>query len=242
MDIDNAGGEGPYFGVPLSAKRARLLYEHSRGSRPWGGFDSGRETATKNYVKRSIAKNQELKYHITSFNTVEAAYDNPILSALCNPIQGDGIDQRLGDALKPKSIELRGLIVSQDTTLYQRGRVVVFQWHQDSTPQLDNVMGPDSATPSATTVWDGYSVEQRGNYRVLYDSGPINLGFISCNTTDRSRIINIKIKKKMRPIQFYSAGTAGRGQIYAAVYSSAADADNAVYFMGECVVYYNDKA
>lgn len=243
MDIVPPSYEGPYPGVPLSGKRARLLYEHAAStSRGWPVYDKGKELASKNYVKRSLARNQELKYHQTDYALVEAAYDNPIISAICNPSQGDGTNQRLGDQIKPKSIEIRGMVVSQDTTNYQRARVMVVQWFMDDTPTLGQLVGPDGATPSSTTVWESRNHDERQSSRILYDSGPINLASTASTTIDRSRVFNIKIKKKMRMTQFYASGLTGKGHLYLVVFSDAANADNDVYFLGNSCVYYTDKA
>lgn len=241
MDIDNDGYDYTY-GVPLSHKRARLLEGHASYHARRPAKTSGTDIATKNYVNRKLNQNKELKYHITSWASAECPFDNPQITDLCNPIQGDAVNQRLGDRIVPKRIELRGLLNNASAATYYRSRIVIAQWFDQQTPTLLQVVGVDGATPSSTTVWDGFNFDQRALYRVLYDSGPINLSTTSATDLSRYRTINIKIKKKMRQIMYNSGATSGLNKLYAFIFSDAADAANAAYFTGEAVVYYTDKA
>lgn len=197
--------------------------------------------ATKGYVKRQISKTQERKYDETAIAGTEIPYDNITPLVLTTPAQGDGIDERIGDSIKPKSIEVRGIIYNAASSSAM-ARFVVFQWFQDDTPTLEQIITPDGGAITANTVFKAQNREDHESFRVLFDSGPFHLGSNASTTDSSHRTFNFKIKKAMRLVRFTGGTTNGVNKLYAIHWSNAIDTANAVYATMNYLVNFTDAA
>lgn len=198
--------------------------------------------ATVGYVKRAINAKRELKAVEIAIATTELPYDLPIVKLLSQIGTGDTVFLRDGDRVDPTSVEFR----LSFTNLGASSRVfrcAIVQWMMDDVPTVNQVFGVSGAAMSATTVYKSYNRVENSSYRILYDSGPVQLGKTGSTALWDELIIKGKTKKKIASINYQgTADDTGKGLIYLMCWSSATDAEDDVYVLGNCTVNFRDRA
>lgn len=196
-------------------------------------------------ISRQVAKltkAPELKYQDTIFST-SIAYDFANEQALATIIQGDGQSERIGDKIKPFSLQIRGYIYqAAAVTSPQIVRLIVLQAKKSSRFVPNLATGSPTAggvltNQNSTDVVNGsYFNANRHHFNILYDT---MMTFSAVDAKVRKFRIN---KKIMTPIQ-YEPGTTtpDGGMIYIASVSTAASgAGNTPQIVGHARLYYSD--
>lgn len=185
--------------------------------------------ATKGYVKRIASGTQESKYKEVSAAYQEIPYDAPIVLDVSAISQGDTINTREGDFIQPTGLKA-GIRVQNDYNDDSMYRLVLFQWHMDDTPVGTDVLPIDGAAFSGYDMLSDYNFDGRRKFTVLWDSKTKLLGTTSADhNIPTTRVHTVRVKRKMRKIQFDGAATTGRNKLYLLAFSNRTTAMNAVY-------------
>jgi len=128
-------------------------------------FSKRPKVATERYVKRLIARNEEIKYAIIS-NTYSAVQTTGVY-ALSNTSQGQTGGQHIGDESTIKGLEFRMLVTVADSTNVVRATIV--RWK----PNIGYVGCSAAAIYKTTTallnLTSGFLEDGEDMYQVLYD-------------------------------------------------------------------------
>lgn len=186
--------------------RGTRLVHATAGSRRRGDF-----VASRSYVRKTVNRGKETDYFDKDIATEQMGTDNaPSLLSLIP--QGDGAQQRLGDKIKPVSLQIRGRINQPDAVNNTYARIVVIQWHSNTgaeTPTLATLFENGSAKP----IEDHYigSKGDRAKFKVLLD----RTFTLETVAEKSSRYINWTISgKKIAQIRFTDADTTAKNHIY----------------------------
>jgi len=109
--------------------------------------------------------NAEFKYNLASASLVTPTW-NGTVNTLCDPIQGNGVDQREGDSIKMKDIVVRGVIDYNTLGVAEMIRVIIFIDKQNTittASQLLQTVGVYLATESEKNE------DNKFNTKTLYD-------------------------------------------------------------------------
>lgn len=180
----------------------------------------------KSQVKSIVNKNLEKKYYIAA-NGTTAVSPGPTLNPidLLAPTQGTSDnDQRIGDAIKLKSAEIRMSLRTSKTDEFIR--VIVFQYKGDSSlaaPVLTDLLQSTSAVNDAAFISSYTNDKKRaGRFHVLHD----RVHFMGTNGDDGcprnvavSKRLNLKFASK--DVSFMNGGVEGQNKIYMYVLTDA---------------------
>lgn len=200
-------------------------------------------TQVKQYVRRQIRKGTEHKYKDTQQSAVDVTSTvNFIdLSAIS---QGDGINNRDGDACKPFQLQLKAQIVRDSGSTadtWDNVRIVLFQWKPDSAIDAPGALSDLFHGSGTNTHLCLPHVDQslKKKFNIFYDRlftltdrNGVAIRPIDGRGPYRNISINIFGKRKFAPIFFNAGATSGKGKVYMLVYSTqAAGADNSrIYY------------
>lgn len=173
----------------------------------------------KQIVNRATKKVGETKYVDGAINS---NYDNQkqqpfVLTGLITQGLAD-YSNRIGDTIKPTSLELMNYQINQGATGNACQRTIIIQGKEESgfTIPLQQILAYTSTASgsNAPLVTSPYKFDYRSNYTVLHDK---ITGATEPNTAggkDYARVDHIKLTK-FRPIQYIGATTSvATGGIY----------------------------
>lgn len=187
----------------------------NKNLRPKG--KSNQQLVSKKQVRdmiRSITSKEELKFLDTNANASSVDFSG-ILSLLSDPLQGDGSSERVGDRLTLVKLELRLNLEAADSTNLMRFMLV--QYFPSASPSVTTFL---QNTGSGASPISQYSVATISDYKVLLDSGPINLVLGQANTQRSFKYLNVtNFSKKV--VVFASNTTAASNHLYLLVISDS---------------------
>jgi len=150
-------------------KRSRTTYAPSGGPRILGPVGRkakrAKPLATQSYVRRLIARNEEMKYAI--INTSYNATTTPGLYCLTNTSQGDTGGSHIGDESVMKNLDLNMIVSVADAT--NSVRVILFRWKPNIgyvAPGAGSIL-KDATSPANLTSL--YMEDGEDQYQVMYD-------------------------------------------------------------------------
>lgn len=162
----------------------------------------------KKYVSKAIKDDHESHYF--DFRTTNQSVSNTAtIQPLLSVTQGVGDTQRIGDAIKIKSINLSYLITGHTpNALYSLNqgwavRIMIIQWKGDTTPLVAGIL--DDSTTFDVAVSQYAMDYKRKNFNVLHD----RVHYIAVAGPGAGGVHNKKIKRKYsRLITWDAAGTS----------------------------------
>lgn len=188
--------------------------------------------AVKAYVKKATISVADVRYkqnQSTSYGSGGDTMSTTItfINVCTMPSVGDYTYERDGDSIVPLAFRLWGHCIPYDT--YNIVRFVLFQFMGDL-----NIAGPAATSMFNTSQINtsGYVTapyaplrkEQKGEYHVLYDSGPLFMALASAAYLNGNAVkpfdVNIS-RNKLRKIKFTPGSTSCIGGIYLAVMSDS---------------------
>lgn len=180
---------------------------------------------TRKQVKRMIEKKEEIKHFpIFTSGGVDSAGD---LTNLTSIAQGVGASVRVGEELFLKSVIMSYEIIGADATNYLR--VIVFQWHDASTPAIADVLQPGSGNPWIAP----YNPSRTNSYTVLWDKA-----FSTTVNGPNSANGRVHLRTMRRKIEFAGTSTsAASGQLYLIRISDSLAVANPSFAMNGLVLF-----
>jgi hypothetical protein len=178
-------------------------------------------------VKRLVAADDELKYYASGITATPfygtSTGSTPI--SMITVAQNLGDNDRIGDSIKLKSLNLRMSLVNgrgATSNLYNDARLVVFQYKQTNSvtaPNLANMWLTGGATGNIN-VFSSRNIDFLQTYHVLYDrmiklqGDPAAPGDII--NTNYNQFIKVKVPLKYanKTIQYSGASVNCTNQIY----------------------------
>lgn len=179
-------------------------------------FNRTGDFATKDFVKKYLAKNQELKFFAVE-NGVTAVDFSGTIYDLSGIAQGDTDVTRDGDEIMPKSLNIRGSMVIADSTNVMR--FIVFRWLQSTTPVVTDILGV--GVGSLFGPYAPYNVDSRQKFNVLYDKIQ-ELG----STSQQVALINKFLPLAQKSVQYSAGTTTGTNKIWALAISDSGAASH----------------
>lgn len=189
----------------------------------------------KDNIKRAIKKEiaPEIKYHSTQVlqadNRLVTNGTVSIIDDLCAVGQDITDSKRLGDDIKIKSLEVKLSLESLDTHKSGSVRVLIFQWHSDSTYMLPTpayiYMSSVSGTIDALSFFNE-DIKTAQGITVLYDRLiPISPAGLFDNGGDQiSKSIKVPLKWAKKNVKFTNGATTGRDHIFMIINADRAGA------------------
>lgn len=173
-------------------------------------------------MKRLINNNEETKYNDT-FSIIGSQYGSAGTLAETTLIApGNTNLTRIGNRIKPLSIESRFLFENQNTNPLSLTRIIYFQWRPDNIvpPTLGDILR--SGPGAVTGVFCNNNYDQRKNYRIIKDiSFPMVQGTLGGNPYLKH--FHIKIPLSKLPYTNYTGAlNTGDHHIYVLVVGSNA--------------------
>lgn len=170
--------------------------------------------ASKQYVKRQIRKQQELKYYSNSGN-VTVDYSGAVYP-LTNIPQGDSDTARDGDAFIPTSIQLRYNVTVADATNLVRVMVVRYNNYISGDISVNSVLQTIGSFEAPITA---YSFDNRQNFTVIYDKCH------ALDTYNSIQSVDLSLPLAKKTVQYAAASsTAGTNRYWLLVISDSAAA------------------
>lgn len=146
--------------------------------------------ATKALVIAKKANKKELKYHdVSSGATLMVPTGAGFLTAITSLAQGTGTNQRIGNAVEPKSISLRlsALYNPLATTSGQLYRIIIFQYLLNGTaPNIQEYL-------QSANFYSMKSIDNRFNTKTLLDK----VYSVTSEMPQRAHNIRLKIPKNI---------------------------------------------
>lgn len=145
---------------------------------------------------------------------------------------GSSANQRIGDMLTLKTVEIRGFFTLAGVLTLANDRMVVFQWVPNTVPVLGDIF----QTPLSllTSQFNGNAPEL---YKILWDSDILSLTSTSFNT----KAFHMICKVFKDPILYFDppGSTTGGNQLYFMVASDTAGSSNNAIIQAR-ITYYDD--
>lgn len=224
MDTSGSGGNGVRKRPPLRRQPRMTMMKR-------GPALSSRQKAQ---VKRLVDSESELKY--IAFSSGAATSVTSTMNISNSPFavpQGVTDSERVGDSLKYcGTLEFRyQCVCAQGATgdVYDNIRIVIFQWHPNSTPIASSVFltGPSGSVD----IFSTYSHDNRQLFRVLYDKTHCMVGQVNAAITPATEAVStgvihafIPMKPAQKHTQFAGGGATGTNLIYIALVSDSSAA------------------
>lgn len=208
-------------------KRPRLSRQSRMTRIPGTSLTSKQRAQVQNLIRAS----QELKYIV--FNSGASTAISSTINISQAPFvvaQGLADTERVGDSLTlAGSVNLDLEIVNSTgvgSDAYNNLRVVIFQWHPNSTPIGTSIFinGP-SGGPD---IYSQYNHDLRQQYKILFDRTFRTAGNGQAATSPYTDITStglrkffISLKRANKHVQFAGAGTTGTNLLYVALVSDS---------------------
>lgn len=162
----------------------------------------------------------ELKRIYDELTLPPAITTSGLITNLCQPPQGDGNGERVGDKISMKKLLMRLSLIHQDSTNVVR--VMVVKWFEVGSPGVTSILQATSLNqnqPYAPINWNN-----RHQFRVLYD----NLFATSTNTN--AVLVEKIYLKNLGPQQFQLGSTIPeQGSLYLLVVSDSPSSGPTMY-------------
>lgn len=210
--------------------------------------------AVKKIVKYELNKETEDKQYVVGvttqayFGTTAQATAN--MKAMVTPAQGIADNQRIGDTLRLKKIQLRISFFNNNgatSNIYNFCRLVIFQYKSPI-----SAVAPDMANMFLTGAGTGqvniYSQPNRDNketYHILYDKVFLTVGGLSTGSSIASNyahhaVVNVPLKFAQKTINFNVASTSATNQILFVVLGEQGSVGLNPYYTADWDVRYTD--
>lgn len=189
-------------------------------------LNPGTKSQVRALVKQALDSEIELKKHDTTVDIT--ASDTGTVVDLSNMIQDVGVGERVGQKVKPKSLDVRLSMIHADST--QVIRLILFQWHQDTsvfTPGASVLLDPVAlAAGSFGATTAPYNDTNRGLFRIISDRT-----FTSVTAADTAVVHwKRKFSPELRHIEYNDSSLEGTEKLWLlAVSDSTAIAHPAVF-------------
>lgn len=205
---------GKPTGNQMSAAVRKTYKRKRRPARlPKRQYAAIQKLISKNFNKRAEKK------HFLTYNTGYSVDYAGTIQSLSDITQGDTDVTRDGDSLYLRSIRVKGGVVVSDST--NAVRIIIFQWHADSTDDTATVNDILSATAVGTVVgpFASYYHDKRRLYTVMYDR-------VFNATTNESQLLfdTGYLRPKVRKISFVNASTQAVHKLFILAISDSAAA------------------
>lgn len=189
-------------------------------------------------VKKLIAVRQELKFFLSQTNA-RAVTNSPVIFQITNIPQGVADTDRTGDRLYLKKAYVRLHVAIGDFT--NMFRIIFFQWKPNTVPAIS---GSDILLPGASGSIDylsQYNHDNRQEFRILYDR-TYNLNGNGSGASDpitsTSQVIKfIKLRPKLKQLQYAGGSTVGTNQVYYLAISDSSILPNPTFSMSVKFLY-----
>lgn len=196
---------------PMSDSTPSKKFKPKKSKKPNGGGNF----ATKDFVKKYLKKNQELKFIHTDHGVTSVDWSGTLYD-LCSIAQGDTDGTRDGDTIMPTSLYLRGSFVLGDNT--NTMRFIIFRWLDSTTPAASDIF--QGGLGSLFAPYSPMNVDGRAKFNVLYDQ------FIKLGSGDNIQLLDQTLSLAAKPIQYAAGTTTGTNKIYAVVVSDSGAASH----------------
>lgn len=167
----------------------------------------------KTTIKKALRQDKEMNSYnlgVSQEITSTAAFTS--LSQYI--VQGDALDERIGDELKYTSIKIDGFIEPKSTGAGDRTRLIVFQWLADNAvdaPTVGSIL-EDTATNPINSDYVMVKAD-RAKFHVLYDKS-FGIPAIA-NLNSPANRVRVRISgKRMRKVKYNLGATNGSGMVY----------------------------
>lgn len=190
--------------------------KYSRKFKKTGG--SKFKTTVKKLALQAIKQNAEWKHHLTHVNNVGVTTSGTIYD-LSGIAQGDTDQTRDGDMVQASTISLLYHMYNGDDNNCMR--VIVFQYHTDTTPTVTNIV--DNSVGNGCLFH--YKIDNASQFKIMYDSFH-ELNSPNTGETVFSRVIRRKLRIPRRKIQFTAGTTTGTNKVYALLLSDSSVVPN----------------
>lgn len=179
---------------------------------------------------------QNIEPKFAELNVPSGGFDNQgYVICLTNIAQGTTDQERVGDKILPKSIHMRYKLTATDAQNLMR--IIIFRWH----PVAATGGAPPAAadilfqlTGTANAPLDGYEVDSRSQFAVLYDRCH------NLNTTDKTSVlVNKFIKCGKIPVKYDAGTTTAADHLWLFIISDSGAIAHPT-FQGTARLLYND--
>lgn len=162
-------------------------------------------------VSKVMARKAELKDLTTTISDLNAnSTAGVVIQKINPPAQGDGSNQRDGDQLYLKSVQLNAQMnCATDTVNTQR--LIIFQWMEDDTSCTPAVGDILQNTTNAALPFSFYVTNPGRKFRVLYDKV---FNFDGSGGSQALRVVNAKLNPPQKKMSFDPATITGVGNLY----------------------------
>lgn len=134
--------------------------------KPSKSLSKPQKKAVSKIVNKKLSERLEKKYHLAQ-EGAENVTDDGTIFGLSTVTQGDSDITRDGDSLYIRSTRIQGYIENAGGAP-SHNRLILFQWHDDSTPTPSNLF-PVGYLGSIYAPVSPYHHDQRRKYTVLWD-------------------------------------------------------------------------
>lgn len=164
----------------------------------------------KQVIQQHEAQEVEKKYHDLAAAPGGAGSTGVFYSFTSTIPEGTGSEQRIGQQVTVKSLQVRYRLLYQDTTNLMR--VIIFRWFQQGTPSLSQIL-----QDTVTVPWISPTNRLLSEFiNVMYDN------LVTLDATNNFQYVDkIFIKKNMN-VTFDDAGNPDYGHVYMLVLSDSA--------------------
>lgn len=227
--------------------RVILLFYHvilkmKRSSDPVGSDAKRRRRAksrtigTQTDLSKQVAvlRRQMRGMHEVNTKDVEvsatAVSDTGLITSLALISQGDGRNERVGNKVTLKSVQIRGRWVSADSPQAVRLLIIKASNSASTAPTIGTLF-----TDTSDPVFSPFNPDWRKHYDILYDQ-TWNL-----HTYEPSALFSVGIWKfKDKKITFQADGTTADGQLYTVACSDSASVSHPTIYFQSRVRYYDN--
>lgn len=188
----------------------------------------------KTYVKKAIQRSAEHKIIDTN---IFGAATSPAGSIyyLCPALQGDLINNRSGDEIKPLKLEIYSMFYDLHANDVDMCRLVVFAYNGAvnaavvTVPTFVDILQDETATGPNNAAHSHYNMRNKGNYHILWDKCFTIVGNDAVLGLNNNKVVTpmfkktINLSKKMGNIRFNGTGatsaSSGKNALYALIVS-----------------------
>ncbi len=176
------------------------------------------DNRVRQIVKSEMSNKLEHKYYRATDSGTGVDFGGACYDITPVP-QGDTDVTRDGDKINADSLDISYNWTLGDTT--NICRIIIFQWHPNSTPTVANILNTVGAT---NAVCSSYNVDNEQQYKILHDKT-----YYLSSVAYPQRGVSDKVWIKSgfeRNMQFVAGGTTGTNHFYKLVISDSGAAPN----------------
>lgn len=197
--------------------RIHITHKMPRHAKKQKSLSKNQQSLVRKIANQVVRGRSERKHYQTTANSTQN--NSATITSISNIPQGDTDETRDGDQLRISSVELNYELIGADAT--NLFRVMLFQWFDDSTPTVTDVL-----TSAIDAILQTYRRDTRRMFRVLYDhTHPLSL--------NSSNEVLVRFKRFTRgfrrKIQYQAGGTTGINKLYILLVSDSGVASDPAY-------------